>query len=118
MAFVQEPSTPKPMQLKHGIVRWVQTDVVIRATVTKPDGIAYYGASFVRVTIGAKIGVEMNNKLKPCPFCGSKRIDIASNGKVYVCYCTNCKASTNTAARKDDAIYLWNKRAEVTDESD
>ena len=104
--------TPKPKPSKHGIRECVQTDVVIRATVTKPDGIAYYGASFVRVTIGVKIGVKMNNKLKPCPFCGSKRIDIASNGKVYVCYCTNCKASTNTAAREEDAIYLWNKRAE------
>lgn len=55
-------------------------------------------------------------KLKPCPFCGSKRIDISSNGKVCVCFCTNCKASTNLAARKEDAIYLWNKRAEITDE--
>ena len=49
---------PNPKQSRHGILRCVQTDVVIRATVTKPDGIAYYGASFVRVTIGAKIGVK------------------------------------------------------------
>lgn len=52
---------PKPKQSKHGIGRWVQTDVVIHATVTKPDGIAYYGASFVRVTIGVKIGVGMSD---------------------------------------------------------
>lgn len=58
----------------------------------------------------------MSEKLKPCPFCGSKRIEISSNGIVCVVYCTNCKASTNLAERKEDAIYLWNKRAEVTDE--
>lgn len=58
----------------------------------------------------------MSEELKPCPFCGSKRIGISSNGKVYVAVCTNCKASTNLAARKEDAIYLWNKRAESTNE--
>ena len=59
----------------------------------------------------------MSEELKPCPFCGSKRIGIVSNiQKGYVVYCTNCKASTNVATRKEDAIYLWNKRAEVTDE--
>ena len=108
------------MPSKHGTRECVQTDVVIRATVTKPDGIAYHGASFVRVTIGAKIGVKMNNKLKPCPFCGSTRVRVMYSdiNKAHVVYCTNCKASTNIAVREEDAIYLWNKRAEVTDESD
>jgi len=59
----------------------------------------------------------MSEKLKPCPFCGSKRIEIASNiQKGNFVYCTNCKASTNIAFRKEDAIYLWNKRTEVIDE--
>lgn len=106
------------MPSKHGTRDCVQTDVVIRATVTKPDGTAYHGASFVRVTIGAKIGVEMNKELKPCPFCGSTRVRVMYSeiNKAHVVYCTNCKASTNVAVREEDAIYLWNKRAEVKNE--
>ncbi len=52
--------------------------------------------------------------LKPCPFCGSTRIHVRYSdlNKAHFVYCTNCKASSNVAARKEDAIYLWNKRAE------
>lgn len=56
----------------------------------------------------------MNNKLKPCPFCGSTRVRVMYSdiNKAHVVYCTNCKASTNIAVREEDANYLWNKRAE------
>lgn len=52
--------------------------------------------------------------LKPCPFCGSTHVRVmySETHKAYFVFCTNCKASTNVAARKEDAIYLWNKRAE------
>ena len=65
----------------------MQTDVVIRAIVTKQDGIAYYGASFVRVTIGAKIGVRMSDLISrqaaldavnDCGICIQKILDIPS----------------------------------------
>ena len=52
--------------------------------------------------------------LKPCPFCGSKKVEFANMpGRGMFVYCMNCKASANIALRKKDAIYLWNKRAEV-----
>ena len=52
--------------------------------------------------------------LRPCPFCGSTRVRVIYSeiNKAHVVFCTNCKASTNVAVRKEDAIYLWNKRAE------
>ena len=56
-----------------------------------------------------------NEELKPCPFCGSKRIIIydRGNNKGKFAICTECKVSTNVADREEDAVYLWNKRAEV-----
>lgn len=56
----------------------------------------------------------MNKELKPCPFCGSTRVRVMYSdiNKAHVVYCTNCKTSTNIAVREEDAIYLWNKRAE------
>ena len=56
----------------------------------------------------------MTDELKPCPFCGSKKVEFANMpGRGMFVYCMNCKASANIALRKEDAIYLWNKRAEV-----
>lgn len=56
----------------------------------------------------------METLLKPCPFCGNTRVFVMYSEihKAYFVFCTNCKASTNVAARKEDAIYLWNKRVE------
>lgn len=55
-----------------------------------------------------------NEVLKPCPFCGSKRIIIYDRGsnKGKFAICMECKVSTNVADREEDAVYLWNKRAE------
>ncbi len=56
----------------------------------------------------------MTDELKPCPFCGSTRVRVMYSeiNKAHIVFCTNCKASSNVAARKEDAIYLWNKRPE------
>ena len=54
----------------------------------------------------------MDERLLPCPFCGSTKIRIAHHPPYYIGICDECKASSNLAARKEDAVYLWNKRAE------
>ena len=68
--------------------------------------------------MNAECGMR-NAELKPCPFCGSKRVAIFTlkNNKGRFATCMNCKASTNIAAREEDAAYLWNKRAESPDEN-
>lgn len=56
----------------------------------------------------------MSEDLKQCPFCGHNKPEIAQiKGGMFV-YCPNCKTTTNIAMRKEDAVYLWNKRAERT----
>lgn len=54
----------------------------------------------------------MDPKLLPCPFCGSTKTTVTNPGKYYIAFCRECKASSNYTERKEDAIYLWNKRAE------
>lgn len=57
--------------------------------------------------------------LKPCPFCGSKNVELSQDGygswavecHGYAChaYVTNAKWRCE---RKEDAIALWNRRKE------
>jgi len=54
-------------------------------------------------------------ELKPCPFCGSKRIGLVFSLAGYQCYCTSplCSASVSRCfVIKADAIAAWNRRAE------
>lgn len=54
-------------------------------------------------------------KLKPCPFCDSKHIDITSYGEVmWFIQCDNCYATFPEFETKEQAIDAWNRRA--TDE--
>jgi len=57
----------------------------------------------------------MTDELKPCPFCGSKRVKVMqlSGTKNKYAACLNCKATSNVAEREEDVVYLWNKRVEV-----
>lgn len=50
-------------------------------------------------------------QLKPCPFCGSKRIEIGtlSTGKKYI-YCKRCFVSSFGFDKEQDAIEEWNNR--------
>lgn len=59
----------------------------------------------------------MSDELKPCPFCGSRKVVIykLSDRKNKIAICLNCKASTNSAERDEDVVYLWNKRAYEVD---
>ena len=59
------------------------------------------------------------NRLKPCPFCGGKSIDIIrikdsfwDTGETYHVKCANCNVETQTYFRKIDAIEAWNRRVD------
>ena len=62
-----------------------------------------------------------NEKLKPCPFCGSKWTQVRyinnpfDKNHVYGGYraeCTDCYAVTKACNNEQDAIDAWNRRAE------
>ena len=58
------------------------------------------------------------NELKPCPFCGN--IDIELNSKILMhsdcerfwIECPDCQISTRYFETNEDALRMWNKRAE------
>jgi Lar family restriction alleviation protein len=58
----------------------------------------------------------LRNKLKPCPFCGSKNIDLLDDqdmvyyGYAYYAKCRQCKAQSRSEQKKEDAIAAWNER--------
>ena len=52
----------------------------------------------------------MSDELKPCPFCGSKSININGNQKRYVS-CYVCGARTKNGNTTKEAINRWNERA-------
>ena len=51
------------------------------------------------------------DKIKPCPFCGSKSVTIRS---VPICLflatCEKCGASSAVSSSRGEALELWNKR--------
>lgn len=59
--------------------------------------------------------------LKPCPFCGGVAImDFALINKKHVgivefhkVKCATCKSQTNIFASREEAVNLWNRRAET-----
>ena len=59
----------------------------------------------------------MNDKLKPCPFCGgnaelySWTADNTEHYRYYRVGCKKCYAGTLTYSNMDIAIISWNKRA-------
>ena len=58
----------------------------------------------------------MNEKLKPCPFCGgeAKLIDpyVSTNRWAYFIECQNCKATKGYYQNKKVAINAWNTRVD------
>lgn len=60
----------------------------------------------------------MNNKLKPCPFCGGKarfgqRLTLDPIGWEIWIFCTVCKASTGLSSRRSEVVRAWNRRANI-----
>lgn len=61
----------------------------------------------------------MENKLKPCPFCGSNDIhygfvlvwDLTYTKRHYV-ECGNCGANTDEFKNEECAIEAWNRRVD------
>ena len=56
----------------------------------------------------------MQNKLKPCPFCGGKAYkkrnwDFDGND-IYGIHCENCNAQTEYRCSEQEAIEAWNRR--------
>ena len=59
----------------------------------------------------------MSENLKPCPFCGSRDVDVFDAGgepygpsQPYV-HCNNCCADSKMCDSLDKAIAAWNRRA-------
>lgn len=61
-------------------------------------------------------GIVVNDKLKPCPFCGNKKIIISTMDEEFIVRCAytedGCGASTGFFDEKEEAITAWNRRTE------
>jgi Lar family restriction alleviation protein len=55
-------------------------------------------------------------ELKPCPFCGSKDVELFGFLNLYV-YCFSCKCEGPSNENKNKAIAKWNKRTAKCKES-
>ena len=61
----------------------------------------------------------MENKLKPCPFCGSESISLEEAGRntdVWFIQCEYCGATFPHFDSKEEAMFVWNTRTEVKDD--
>ena len=53
-------------------------------------------------------------KIKPCPFCGSKKVEICrTNENACWVRCARCSSESDSRPKRIDAIKLWNKRPKV-----
>ena len=64
------------------------------------------------------------SELKPCPFCGSKDVDVITHEfhlqtNTYGVMCLNCEAQTKQFyTNKFTAMRAWNRRVGESDEGD
>lgn len=50
-------------------------------------------------------------ELKPCPFCGSERVNVAEIVGDFFAICGECGAQGKQMATISDAVSAWNRRA-------
>lgn len=55
----------------------------------------------------------MNEKLKPCPFCGGQGEHLVYGGDHWV-KCMTCNATSNMVHSESGAVDIWNKRFDIT----
>ena len=67
----------------------------------------------------------MSEKLKPCPFCGSSRVEIKNNGVFnhayygvtenpnlhFYAFCTRCGTRSDVCADEETVMEEWNRRS-------
>lgn len=51
------------------------------------------------------------SELKPCPFCGSERVNVAEIAGNFFAVCGNCGAKGKQVATISGAVDAWNRRA-------
>lgn len=53
-------------------------------------------------------------ELKPCPFCGSDRVEVRTDdeGKSWYIFCNDCGLMCGYATLEDGVVEAWNRRAE------
>jgi Lar family restriction alleviation protein len=53
--------------------------------------------------------VQINQGLKPCPFCGGEADPVRAMGETWV-RCMSCDASSRASSNHDHGIAAWNTR--------
>ena len=53
-------------------------------------------------------------KIRTCPFCGSTKVEICRTNE-FACWvrCAECGADAPSAAKREDAIGIWNFRPKI-----
>lgn len=73
------------------------------------------------VRVGATGVASPEPELKPCPFCGSDDVILASCGYLKHVYCLHCHAqgpSVGIGVQDGNAIRSWNRVAESCENGD
>lgn len=75
-------------------------------------GVSYYNGVKEEPTPGRE---GRMSELLPCPFCGSRDIELVSGAPETWVRCRGCRASTDTRS-VEQAVYAWNRRARVAED--
>lgn len=62
----------------------------------------------------------MNKKLKPCPFCGSNKVEVRTDDEEisWYIFCNGCGAMDGYAISEDEMVKAWNWRTELENKID
>lgn len=55
----------------------------------------------------------MTEKLKPCPFCGSKSVTVCELYPSSYARCRACGAEGSLCSSRDEAAAVWNRRTDA-----